>query len=132
MKPQDPPIRMIAILEDEGAPRSDRVTAAKAIAIWARVQSMEVSGHQDLFDRVVKFWRSLSEPDQDPSWPLLIDRTRAASACTLFGMADPGGQRFFMNSPKVTDAVGPDPRGARPGESCTLVARIESPDSPVR
>ena len=109
-EPWDNPTRLIEILEDEDASRKERVKAANRVAILARMRSFGGSAHRTLFDRVVLFWRGLCEAEEDPSWPLLMDRTRAASACTLLSLDLSEGQKFFKNIPRVGNAEGPHPR----------------------
>jgi hypothetical protein len=110
MEPWDHPLRKIQILEDEGQPRRDRAEAAHGIALWARMRSVEGSDLRNLFTRIVDYWQDLCEAEEEPSWPLLLDRTKVARACTLLGHSLPEGQRVFRNIPRVTDAEGPHPR----------------------
>jgi hypothetical protein len=109
MKPWEHPIRKIQILEDESAPRRDRAEAAYGIALWARMHAVEGSNLVKLLARIVDYWQTLCRAEEEPSWPLLRDRTKVARAFTLLGHGLPEGQRFFRNIPRVTDAEGPHP-----------------------
>jgi hypothetical protein len=104
------PLRSLATIEDEEAPRKARVRAANDLAIWARSGQPGVEDVQNLHRRVIQLWRDLCAADEEPSWSLLMDRGRAAAACTTLSPALPDGQNFFRNIPRINDAEGPHPR----------------------
>ena len=103
------PLRSLATMESESAPRRERVKAAHELALWARVDRPGIHDVRGIFDKVVAFWRELCDSGEEASTQFLHDRVRVASACTTLSRALPEGQGFFRNIPRSQNAEGPHP-----------------------
>jgi hypothetical protein len=103
------PLRNLAIIEDAGALRRERVRAARELARWARSDRTSPDDRRGVLEKASALWRELCDSQEPPSLPLFHDRTGAASACTVASLALPEGQRFFRNIPRHGNAEGPDP-----------------------
>lgn len=99
-----------SLLEDAQVPFEEKYKAAHLIAEEASNQEIEDILIPNLYEAMVKFWRSLGLQSIDRHNEALFPiRKDLARACWTISRRLPGGIRFFKNFPQIGKAEGPPP-----------------------
>jgi len=103
------PLQILAIMEDVGALRRERLMAARELARRTRSDRASAGDARSVFEKISALWRELCQSNEAASLPLFHDRTGVSSACMVATLALPGGQKLFKNMPRHENAEGPNP-----------------------